>query len=41
MEQNKQPQPENKPECEHSHDGYHHPQQKSTIPACQYCGKIV
>lgn len=29
------------PECTHSPDGYHEPQQRSTIPACQYCGRIV
>lgn len=27
--------------CHNSPDGYHHPQKKSTIPACTYCGKIT
>lgn len=27
--------------CTHSPDGYHEPQQRSTIPACQFCGKIL
>lgn len=28
-------------QCLHSPDGYHEPQKKSTIAACQYCGKIL